>query len=414
MGTTLGKGKVRVDGDFDYVDHASRKVMTASLEQSSVHGQEVGDLKHVKPRRGLCSTGDFFSCSPHESFSIAEDVITSAIEMADELHAERDVSDKLWTGFQGRPPLLDLFEAESLDEVFGKLMLMTSQLAKTVALEETLQEVQAPVQIFGDLHGQFRDLLYWFEDFGWPHSSGPSFIFNGDWVDRGAHQVETVSLIFALKLSFPDKVFLIRGNHEFRDQNTHMGKLGFAAACNVFGDQSGTIFDAFHDVFDVLPLGCLVSGKILVVHGGLGDGDWDLEHLAETTRPITEEDCSSDTVVYNVLWSDPLPETQEDSFGVHDSPRDGHRHLILSFGKDVTEQFCARNDIEMVVRSHQEKKGGCGYEVMHSGRLVRVFSARDYEGHSNDGAILDVRLSRGKKLVVRAKLLRSLTKVAQG
>jgi hypothetical protein len=127
-------------------------------------------------------------------------------------------------------------------------------------------------------------------------------------------------------------------------------------------------------------------------------------------RPLREQDVAATPFLYTVLWSDPVPETVEESFGVHDSPRDGHRRLVLDFGKDITERFCEANDILMVIRSHQEKKCGCGYEVMHGNRLVRVFSARDYEGNENDGSILKVRLSRGGKLVVRSQLVRSLLK----
>ncbi|CAJ1418372.1 unnamed protein product [Effrenium voratum] len=104
-------------------------------------------------------------------------------------------------------------------------------------------------------------------------------------------------------------------------------------------------------------------------------------------------------------------------FGVHESPRNT---TAVLFGWDVTKTFCAKNGIAMVVRSHQSKKDGLGVDVMHDRMLIRVFSARDYEGQCNDGAVLLVRpldpddkgedLERPPTLLVRAQVLASLGK----
>mmetsp|Transcript_105943 Transcript_105943/g.326994 ORF Transcript_105943/g.326994 Transcript_105943/m.326994 type:complete len:472 (-) Transcript_105943:155-1570(-) len=401
---------VRVDGQYDYVDHVTGKRCVLSLDQSAVHSLRVEELKQQRRRR----RGNLLkACALGQQDPMAQAIVDAAMGMAARTARETDVLDRDWptrsSGFKG-PPLETLLQGAN-DEIPSVLISLAQGVQEVVEEEPTLVRAQVPTRIFGDLHGQFRDLLLWLQDFGFPHAHGPSYVFNGDWVDRGAHQLETVALVFALKLAFPDKVFLVRGNHEFRDQNVHMGPVGFKASCGALGQEGDAVFEAFQGAFDMLPLGCLVGEKILVVHGGLGDGRWSLESLASVQRPLNEHQIAEKRHVYNVLWSDPIPETVEQSFGVHDSPRDGHRRLVLSFGKDVTEAFCARNNIEMVVRSHQEKRGGCGYEVMHGNRLVRVFSARDYEGQGNDGAMLKVRWSRGKKLVVRPQLLRSLTKV---
>ena len=86
----------------------------------------------------------------------------------------------------------------------------------------------------GDIHGQFRDLLLLFREYGFPnHTTGDvesiSYVFNGDFVDRGAHQLEVVCLLFALKILYPSRIFLIRGNHEFRNLNEKMGECTLQA-----------------------------------------------------------------------------------------------------------------------------------------------------------------------------------------
>jgi len=240
------------------------------------------------------------------------------------------------------------------------------------------------------------------------------FIFNGDWVDRGRHQLEVVACVFALKIAFPNKVVLLRGNHEDPEMNFNMGKYGFSTRCEErLGEEKGMrVFAHVHRAFEWLPLGCVVSRQILVVHGGIGNGDWLLSHLASRRRPLNHEDLFQDHVLWNVLWSDPIPDERLDSFGVHDSPRDTHEKVMVTFGKDITAKFCQRNDLSMIVRSHQAKVHGCGYEVMHDGLCARVFSARDYEGQENDGSILDIRASSepARRLVVKPQVILSLTK----
>jgi len=276
-----------------------------------------------------------------------------------------------------------------------------------------MSRAKLPAKIFGDIHGQFRDFLLLLEDFGFPDDESPSYIFNGDWVDRGAHQLETVALVFSLKVAFPDHVHLVRGNHEFVSQNVHMGPSGFKAACaQKLGEHGDNIFCAFHAAFEMLPLACLVDNSLLVLHGGIGDGEWDLQELADAQRPLNDDNIVQNLHLYNIVWSDPIPETVESSFGVHDSPRDGHQHMVVDFGRDVTERFCERNNIEMVIRSHQTRVGAEGYEVMHGNRLMRVFSARDYEGHTNDGCILYARNVKNR-IVIRPQVLHSMMKVGE-
>jgi hypothetical protein len=105
--------------------------------------------------------------------------------------------------------------------------------------------------------GQLSDLLALFREHGFPSNRTggdielASYVFNGDFVDRGAQQVEVVALLFSLKVCFPDRVFLLRGNHEFRNMNVHMtegGGHGFDAACNQsFGSQLGpVVFESVH------------------------------------------------------------------------------------------------------------------------------------------------------------------------
>ncbi|CAK9055279.1 Serine/threonine-protein phosphatase BSU1 (Bri1 suppressor protein 1) [Durusdinium trenchii] len=299
-----------------------------------------------------------------------------------------------WRSGQRAGALSELFTPEYVDT----LMILADASAKVLALQPVLTEAQVPCRIFGDLHGQLRDLLYLFAAYGFPGGDaagegGMSYVFNGDFVDRGAHSLEVLGLLMALKVSMPNRVWLVRGNHEDRTMNE---KYGFLEECqDRLGENIGRrTHDLFQTAFDQMPLACVVGGQILCVHGGLGDGRWDLNDLRRVRRPLGPSDLDELRWVHNILWSDPIEDDREEQFeeeelgpvfGVHESPRNEKAWL---FGWDVTKTWLARNGLAMVVRSHQSKRNGLGFDLMHDERLVRVFSARDYEGHQNDGAVL--------------------------
>ncbi|XVF72514.1 hypothetical protein PTKIN_Ptkin12aG0127200 [Pterospermum kingtungense] len=85
--------------------------------------------------------------------------------------------------------------------------------------EPSVLQLKAPVKVFGDLHGQFGDLMRLFNEYGFPSRQGTS----RDYVDRGQHNLETVTLVLALKIEYPENVHLIRGNHEAADINALFG-----------------------------------------------------------------------------------------------------------------------------------------------------------------------------------------------
>lgn len=136
-----------------------------------------------------------------------------------------------------------------------------------------------------------------------------------------------------------------------------------------------------------------------------------LRDLKMTKRPLSHHSLHSNDMLWNIIWSDPAVEKHMDSFGVHSSPRDDHSQIVKTFGKDITADFCNRNGLTMIVRSHQVFRHGRGCEVVHDGRVVQVFTARDYEGFQNDGSVLDIQrnVSTGN-LVAKTRVLLSTTK----
>jgi serine/threonine-protein phosphatase 2A catalytic subunit len=224
--------------------------------------------------------------------------------------------------------------------------------------EKNVHSVRSPVTICGDIHGQFHDLQELFSIAGSPPDI--SFLFMGDYVDRGYYSVETVSLLFALKVRWPNRVTILRGNHESR-QITQV--YGFYDEClRKYGNSN--VWKYFTDTFDYLPLTAVVDNRIFCLHGGLSPSIQTLDEVNQLSRfaevPTEGEVC-------DLLWSDP-----------HD--QDGwvlsFRGAGYNFGASETNQFCQKNGLVKISRAHQLQQEG--YMETHDKKVVTVFSAPNY------------------------------------
>ncbi|VAI21455.1 unnamed protein product [Triticum turgidum subsp. durum] len=177
--------------------------------------------------------------------------------------------------------------------------------------EPSVLQLKAPIKIFGDLHGQFGDLMRLFDEYGSPSTAGDiayiDYLFLGDYVDRGQHSLETMSLLLALKVEYPQNVHLIRGNHEAADINA---LFGFRIECiERMGERDGIwTWHRMNRLFNWLPLAALIEKKIICMHGGIGRSINHVEQIENLQRPITME--AGSVVLMDLLWSDP---TENDS-----------------------------------------------------------------------------------------------------
>ena len=143
--------------------------------------------------------------------------------------------------------------------------------------EPVLLEVSAPVNICGDTHGQFNDLLRLFEFGGRPPTT--NYLFLGDYVDRGKNSIETMGLLLAYKIKYPKNFFLLRGNHESEIIN-HV--YGFFDECK--RRYNVKIYKLFSDCFNWLPISAIVDDKILCMHGGLSPDLTSLDKIRKIVR----------------------------------------------------------------------------------------------------------------------------------
>ncbi|EZG70504.1 serine/threonine-protein phosphatase [Gregarina niphandrodes] len=224
--------------------------------------------------------------------------------------------------------------------------------------EANVQRVSSPITICGDIHGQFYDLLELFRVGG--DVPATNYLFLGDFVDRGFFSVETFLLLLALKVRYPDRVALIRGNHESR-QITQV--YGFYDEClRKYG--SSTVWRYCTEVFDYLALAALVDNKYLCVHGGLSPHISTIDAIRTLDR---HQEVPHEGAMCDLLWSDP-----EEVDNWYCSPR-GAGFL---FGGSVVDEFCQKNDIEIIARAHQLVMDG--HKWWFGKKLVTVWSAPNY------------------------------------
>nr|XP_034908260.1 serine/threonine-protein phosphatase BSL1-like isoform X2 [Populus alba] len=265
--------------------------------------------------------------------------------------------------------------------------------------EPTVLQLKAPVKVFGDLHGQFGDLMRLFDEYGFPSTAGDityiDYLFLGDYVDRGQHSLETITLLLALKIEYPENVHLIRGNHEAADINA---LFGFRIECiERMGESDGIwAWTRFNQLFNCLPLAALIEKKIICMHGGIGRSIHSVEQIEKLERPITMD--AGSIILMDLLWSDP---TENDSIeGLRPNARGPG---LVTFGPDRVTDFCKKNKLQLIIRAHECVMDG--FERFAQGQLITLFSATNYCGTANNaGAILVV----GRGLVVVPKLIHPL------
>eukprot|EP00756_Hemistasia_phaeocysticola_P002251 Hpha_TRINITY_DN11551_c0_g1::TRINITY_DN11551_c0_g1_i1::g.32322::m.32322 len=290
--------------------------------------------------------------------------------------------------------------------------------------ESLYQKVHSPCYVFGDIHGNFRDLHYFlnnivnFQDL---HYTPSNVLFLGDYVDRGPHGLECSVLLLGLKLSCPSQVHMLRGNHEDPLVNgdiRHYGSTAFLKQCQTnFGAERGqTVWKKINDVFKHLPLAADIDGRIFCTHGGIprysGGVDNRLELLMSPDFPRLEyfsvfEDCAEEEKQWiqtacDLCWSDPKEDEKEGGYwglDEHGFARNTRGAGTLSFGAKAVDTFLQRYGFEYIFRAHQEKSDGL--RLSKSARVLTIFSTSDYEGHRNGAALVFVNHRREIRMIIK-------------
>ena len=263
-----------------------------------------------------------------------------------------------------------------------EIKFLIDQSLKIIKDQKMLVELEAPLHVCGDIHGQYYDLLRIFEHCGYPGEY--NYLFLGDYVDRGKQSLETVCLLLCYKIKFPEKVTLLRGNHESSVTNRI---YGFYDECK--RRYNVRLWRSFTDLFNWLPVAAIIDEKILCMHGGLSPDLKTIQSIQEISRPTDIPDTG---LLCDLWWSDPDKDVLE-----YD---ENDRGVSVIFGEKIVQDFNKKNDLDLIIRAHQVVDDG--YEFFAQRQLITIFSAPNYCGEFDNSAgimIIDESLTCSLKVL---------------
>ncbi|KAI9014636.1 serine/threonine protein phosphatase 2B [Gaertneriomyces semiglobifer] len=254
--------------------------------------------------------------------------------------------------------------------------------AEVLKKEPNLLEVEAPVTVCGDIHGQYYDLMKLFEVGGNPADT--RYLFLGDYVDRGYFSIECFLYLLALKIWYPTSIFMLRGNHECKHLTDY---FTFKLECK--HKYSETVYEACLEAFCALPLAAIMNKQFLCIHGGLSPELNTLDDLREVNR---FREPPTHGLMCDLLWADPLEDFGQErtnEFFVHN----GVRGCSYFFSYHAACAFLERNNLLSIIRAHEAQDAG--YRMYRKTRttgfpsVITIFSAPNYlDVYNNKAAVL--------------------------
>ncbi|KAL4868525.1 hypothetical protein BDV12DRAFT_169611 [Aspergillus spectabilis] len=248
--------------------------------------------------------------------------------------------------------------------------------------EPNLLEMDAPITVCGDVHGQYYDLMKLFEVGGDP--SETRYLFLGDYVDRGYFSIECVLYLWALKIWYPNTLWLLRGNHECRHLTDY---FTFKLECK--HKYNERIYEACIESFCALPLAAVMNKQFLCIHGGLSPELHTLEDIKSIDR---FREPPTHGLMCDILWADPLEDFGQEKTGdyfIHNSVRG----CSYFFSYPAACAFLEKNNLLSVIRAHEAQDAG--YRMYRKTRttgfpsVMTIFSAPNYlDVYNNKAAVL--------------------------
>ncbi|KAE8990924.1 hypothetical protein PR002_g21014 [Phytophthora rubi] len=260
---------------------------------------------------------------------------------------------------------------------------------------------RASTYVFGDIHGQFFDLMQLMDAAGMAElqERDMQLLFLGDYVDRGAFSCEVMLYLLLLKIRFSDKVVLLRGNHECESISSF---YGFRNECRA--KYGISVYYHFLSCFQSMPVAALLPtprGKILCVHGGISPELKTVEDIQSIDR---RREVPTTGLLCDLLWADPLTQ----SVGVDEVDAQASwepnqaRGCSYYFNAAATFEFLANNQLISMLRAHEYEDEGFSFhfnseEFRHLDTrqdksmppVITVFSAPNYcDSYGNMAAYL--------------------------
>lgn len=256
---------------------------------------------------------------------------------------------------------------------------LTLKFVDLVSKEPNLVYIDKPSIVFGDIHGQYYDILKVLRNID---LNKETIVFVGDYVDRGSFSTEVFIYLMSLKLSYPSNVFLLRGNHESLEMTRY---FSFKKECDI--KYNSKFYKNALKAFKALPIAAVILKKLFCVHGGISPK---IEKLDEINKINRFTEPSSESALLDILWSDPHPfyNTIEDVLYIPNK----NRRCSYFYSYTAVKRFLEQNNLWCIVRGHEVQENGYTlFKEYVDGvpSVITIFSAPNYcDVYKNKGAFL--------------------------
>lgn len=248
--------------------------------------------------------------------------------------------------------------------------------------EPTMVDLEAPITVCGDIHGQYYDLMKLFEVAG--HPKDTRFLFLGDYVDRGYFSVECVLYLWALKITYPKTMFLLRGNHECRHLTEY---FTFKQECSI--KYCEEFYENCVKSFDALPLAGLLNNQFLCLHGGISP---ELRTLDDIRAIDRFQEPPPYGPMCDIIWSDPHEDYGNEKTS-EQYTTNSVRGCSFFYTYNAVVEFLQNNALLSIIRAHEAQDAG--YKMYRKNQatgfpsLITIFSAPNYlDVYNNKAAVL--------------------------
>ncbi|KEG01171.1 hypothetical protein YYE_03759 [Plasmodium vinckei vinckei] len=349
---------------------------------------------------------------------------------------------------------------------YNDVLLLCDEVVKLFKLENSLEFVNLPCKIFGDIHGNLFDIVDFFNLYNWPmhdnnnriisslkcekglengennmsnkcvtNQNYMKYVFLGNYLNRGELSLEVICFLFSLKILFPRHIYLIRGNHENRLFNyiygfykdiekkiksnfNCLGKINYKD--DVICAYSYEVFNRINDVLEFLPLSVLLDNEILCIHSGIGDSIQNVKDYLNIEKPIIipeNVDRNNNNkseilkkIIIDTLWSDPINYLDDNDMTLlksckkYDIIPSSRGKITVKFGKYRLSSFLKNNKIKMIIRGNE-----CipeGYKYDFNKKILTLFSATNYCNKYKNNASSALIIKKNKNITIFNQILK--------
>jgi protein phosphatase len=267
---------------------------------------------------------------------------------------------------------MEIFKYLDKPESLPKLELSKIQKVITKAYNSLSKEdniIELPTEgygtFIGDTHGDFESTITAVRKY---LTKSSVMVFLGDYVDRGSKSLENLLYLYILKLKYPKKIVLLRGNHESPRMNSY---FGFRDEIHLkFHSNAFELLTAFQKTYSVLPIAAISNSGILALHGGIPDNMSLITELQKIERHNLDMDEDIFSPLFQILWNDP-----EEGISGFQPNYDRGGPPIKIFGEDVFTQFMEKNKLKLLIRAHDYRNAG---RKLFNKKLLTLFTCKFY------------------------------------